>query len=281
MKRWLLICLLFAQLCHGQQLAIEAKANGRVPIQRLQIFSERCSGSFFFWALVHTNILTLDGRTLAGTDYGHKHFPKWLELPSSIYKGNPQRYTFAGSEDTLFLILFRDPYDWLRSLNRNPWHAVSSLDKLPFSKFIRQEWRINPKDSFLGRDVEENPYLDLNPLTGKPFKNVMELRSAKIRTMLEIARLVDNVYVINYETVCNHQEEVLREISECYGLKKKEPFLPVIAYKGMEEAKKYKPVKYVPISQKDLKYINRHLDHELEELIGYKILNQAAELNRR
>jgi len=269
MKRAFLFFLLSFRMGLALEWGIDAHSNHTEPITRFQIFSERCSGSSYLQSLISNNLISNKEELPLTQHFGHKHFPRWFELPQSAYLSQDQKYTFESNANTLFIILFRDPYDWLRSFNLNPHHGVKKMHRLPFSTFIRTPWQADLNEKWIEKERRENPYIEIDPVTFKPFQNVMKMRTQKIKTMLEIAEKVENVYILNYETVRDYPEEVLSEIAELYGLERKEMYTPIIYYKGNSTNENYKPKKYISISQCDLDWINSQLDLALETAIGY------------
>ncbi len=264
--------LLFSQM-YGGEYGLFAKRESSVPITNLMVFSERCSGSNFILSLIRTNL------QINSPFFCHKHFPPWFELPPESYLGNPKHYHFEGTEDYLFVIIFRDPYDWVRSLHLKPWHASRSLIHIPFEQFIRLPWTLSESDRQIMYGKRIHPLLDLNPLDGKPFKNVFELRTAKIQNMLMIKERAKNVYYVNYETARDHPEEVLEEIGTIFGLTANPlGYTPVVKYKGMENKEDYKEKSYLKISENDLIYINSQLSEEIENKIGYRLIHNPDEL---
>lgn len=274
----LMFCLHQDELL-AQELCIKgfySKHEGNTPIARLAIYSERCSGSNYIQSLILTNVA---GIRL--NESSHKHFPPWLELSPSHYYGPPAHYTFDGSDNMLVVVIFRNPYDWVRSLNLQPWHAAKNLQNLPFSQFIRTPWRLNLRQNLIARLRRQNPLLDLNPIDGTPFKNVLELRTAKIRNMLKIRERAKNVYCINYEIVRDHPQEVLNELKELFSLNLKPDYQPVVLYKGLVRAGKYQETIYDPISMEDLIHINAHLDEQLENEIGYSLMPLKIDIQNK
>ncbi|MCE5317029.1 MAG: hypothetical protein LLG04_06655 [Parachlamydia sp.] len=234
-----------------------SKRQGNPP-KRLAILAERCSGSNYVEGLILSNFENLD------PDYTiHKHFPPW------IWKARK-------TDSTLFVVIFRNPYDWLRSLHRIPHHADRSLWNIPFSQFIRSQWVLTVHDPItmkLG-----NPLVDRNPHTGQPFKNVMKLRTEKIKTMLRIRKSVKNIYCVQYETARDYPKEVLQEIQKLYSLKATPIYHPVVHYQANAQSRIYEPRKYAAISGEDLAHINAHLDKRIERKIGYRLIFDPANI---
>lgn len=252
----------------------ETKREGKTPIARLAVYSERCSGSNYIQSLILTNVFGI-----WFDQSSHKHFPPWLELEPSHYFGPPEHYTFDGSDGMLVVVIFRDPYDWVRSLHSQPWHAARYLHNISFSKFIRLSWRLNHNQGMIARLKRLNPLLDLNPVNGAVFKNILELRTAKIRTMLKIRERAKNVYFINYEVARDHPQEVLNELKELFNLELKPVYKPVVNYKGLLRAGTYQETVYDPISTDDLQHINDHLNEQLENEIGYALHRLPLEID--
>jgi len=268
-----LICLLllFTSL-RGENLnyGIDAKKEGLLPIKSMAIFSERCSGSNYLKQLLSENL----GIELTH-EFGHKHFSPWFDYPISQNKGFKRAYTFIRNEETLFFILFRDPYDWLRSFCLQPFHVDPKVGQLPFEVFIHTPWVIeNELKELFG------PLVDIDPKTCLPFPTVMDLRTAKIRNMLQIQDRVSNVYILNYEMVRDHPKEVIEEIAAIFGFIPKKLFKD-IKYHSYDKYKKqpYKKKKYQRINKKDLYFINEHLDAELEASIGYQLTYNPDEID--
>jgi len=257
------------------EYALFAKRETSSPIKYLCIFGERCSGTNYTQSLLLENLI-FDSSEYKNihkpvSNYGHKHFPPWFELPLKEYQGPRRYYSLEDNEETLFVVIFRDPYDWVRSFKKKPHHGLRELRSLPFSQFIRTPWQLNPNNGLVKSESNLNPLMDKDPFTGENFSNVLHLRSAKIRTMLLVKDKVHNAYYINYETVRDHPKEVLKEIEDIFGLASTTEFNPIIHTKGREKKAIYKPKEYPPINLNDLLFINDQLDEELERSIGYEL----------
>lgn len=96
------------------------KSDGE--IRRIQLYGERCSGTNFLQRLVERNL----AKSYTWNPFGWKH-----GFPSS---------EIATAEDCLFLVIYRHPVPWIKSLSNKRWHASSQLKELSFSDFIRAEW---------------------------------------------------------------------------------------------------------------------------------------------
>ncbi len=270
MKFLLCFLLLFSTLsAFDLKYGITAKRAGPTPSLCVQIFSERCSGSFYFLHMLWENFHFGHRHC----PYGHKHFPPWFDLPLEEYPNiHKHFYTFENSETTLFVVIFRNPYDWVRSLFLAPQYvswAAGWLVDIPFRNFIRTKWALDDGEDGVLLQRSLNPLVDLNPLTKERFDNVLKLRSAKIRNMLKIKEKVNNFYAINYEVLRAHPAQVMDEIEQIFGLSRNLPFRDIVHYKGDESQGRYEKKKYPPINQEDLIHINLQLDWQLEAEIHY------------
>jgi hypothetical protein len=254
--------------------AISVKKQGKEPIRKLVVLAERCSGSNYIESLILSNL------ELTSAPFCHKHFPPWYELPISQYRGDPQHYHFANTADHLFVVIFRNPYDWVRSLYQTPHHGLASLQRVDFNRFIRSIWIHNPIDPLMNSLRASHPLIDRDPIDGSLFKNVLKLRTAKIKNMLKIRQRAKNVYFINYEVARDYPQEVLEEIRETFRISPKPSyFTPVVYYKGKKNLGRFVKKEYTPITPQDLSYINSQLDDYWESIIGYPLIRDPKALN--
>ena len=96
--------------------------------------------------------------------------------------------------------------------------------------------------------------------------------------MLEVGNRAVNVYLLNYEVIRDHPEEVLSEIASLFDLKKQETFVPLTYYKGSRENGIYHKKRYERIPPLDLSYINSCLDKDLEKSIGYELILKSSDI---
>jgi hypothetical protein len=147
----------------------------------------------------------------------------------------------------------------------------AELQVCDFSQFVRGEWGMNSTYDQVREWQRIHPLIDINPITEEPFKNVVEMREAKIRNMLQVTSKVKNYYIINYEDARDYPEEVVEEVAKIFRLKQKSEFKPIVKIRGIARADDYVPIKYPPISELDYLHINNYLDEELENSIGYQL----------
>ena len=87
-------------------------------INKFTILGERCSGTGFLeQVMTHNFKLSLTWK------YGWKHFFGFND--------------YKDSEDTLFIGIVREPYSWINSLYRKPWHLEYFINE---DEFLNREF---------------------------------------------------------------------------------------------------------------------------------------------
>jgi len=246
---------------------------------KIQILGARCSGTKFLERLIRfnsTNVCT----TL---EYAFKHFI-------------PFKKPITNDTDIIFLVIIRNPYDWVRSLHANPWHAHKKLRNLSFSEFIRTEWfcvydkqaKVYKDDPRYGKEM----MFERDPATKQRYKNIMRMRTAKYQYWSKISELAKNFAYIRYEDLAADPLYFLKGLSLQRGLEiKRKINIPIgrdwspISFKrkfiyrvsfGLLGG--FKKKKYPRISKNDLSFINANLCWEQEEFYGYKIITDPDEI---
>jgi len=202
-------------------------------------------------------------------DFGGKH---WF-IKNHYPRCRPNHSTdfqcirpLSDSADTLFLCLFRNPFDWLRSIHARPYHAGNHWG-LSFSEFLRKPWhgfetsRLNPywpqrNDGYWFIEEAEN---------------ILKLRTEKITHLLKLRALVENVCFVNYEAI-RDDHDVLRNIADRFQIKLRHPRIQSERkYFGRPKNLEFSPPKYPPISTGDLAFIRGELDWDIEGQVSYCI----------
>ncbi|MCK6553650.1 hypothetical protein L6Q96_03560 [Candidatus Binatia bacterium] len=224
-------------------------------IARIQIFGERCSGTNYLEHLLRRNVPDVP----LTWDFGWKHF---------FHK--PGVETAA---DCLFVVVYRNPFDWLRSLNRSPWHAAPALWNLDFAAFVRapwwcvydEHWPVERGDPRYGTEL----MFERSPETGERFANVVRLRSAKIRNWEALREVAANTAYVRYEDLNARPAEFVESLCSRFGLPRLPTFHAVSEDKG--KRRRYRPKTYTAIAEADLEFILAELDVPLETRIGYDV----------
>ncbi len=178
-------------------------------IKFVQLFGERCSGTNFLSSLINKNFDSV----IQTKDFGGKHwyikdhYPRCRANQSTDYQCVR---SLNESDDTLFVVLFRNPFDWLRSIQATPYHAWqhSGLD---FSAFIRKPW-ISSESSRVNLDWPDSAegYWFIEEA-----ENILRLRAMKIWHLRNLQEVVKHVCYINYEVLRDYNE-LIEKIGNSY-----------------------------------------------------------------
>jgi len=137
------------------------------------IYGERCSGTNYLEALLTTNY-----DVEVQWKYGWKHFFGFHNLKNS--------------DDTLFIGIIRNPYDWINSLYRDK-HHIPAINTSSIDNFLNNEfYSIQDNGSEIMRDR--------NMYTKERYKNIFEMRHTKNKFLIEdMPTLVKNYLLITHE----------------------------------------------------------------------------------
>ncbi|CAM9771853.1 unnamed protein product [Phaeothamnion confervicola] len=222
-----------------------------MPI-KIQIFGERCSGTKYLARLLLSNF----SNVVITSECGFKHF-------------FPDR-THIQDQDTtsvLFVVIVRDYKTWLRSMWAQPYHVHCSLRGVSFDKFIKKEWRcvydetahVPPRDPRFGSEM----LFERDPETQERFKNVVEMRSAKMRAFLQLRDLVENYVLITYEELVASPDVVINFMQTRFGLKR--------SSSRVNLGKRHVPIVHAPLEERHIAHVKKHVDVSIENFVGYEI----------
>jgi len=196
-------------------------------------------------------------------------------------------------KNSIVIAQFRNPYDWTAAMHKVPHHASKHIG-LKWKEFVTKEWtapRIgldlevtNKKDRICQerfkyneivsciyeplphsayekiRYSEHQPIYELKP-NGKPYKNILEMRAAKIRNFLDVKNYanVHDVWTVQYEYLLKMgTRSLIHRIEELTGVEAK-----CDLYEPQERRKREIPKDFVS-------YLTKHIDWEAEQMIGYE-----------
>lgn len=231
-------------------------------IKNFTIYGERCSGTNFIEAIIsgksyyynnnrkHEMHFHQEGSAafdLCKTDeFGHKHF----------FGFNDQQIINNGDE-TLFIGIIRNAYDWMPSLFIKKHHIPQVNFK--HENFLFGEWYSIDHNPFSDTFLQEYPE-DRNLHTGERYKNIFELRKIKLDYLHNrMPRIAKNYILIRYEDLCDSPEKIVNSISERFNLK--------IINKNFVKTKLKKTYDTL---EKFRSTITKNLDWNIENLVGYK-----------
>ncbi|ALS99249.1 hypothetical protein [Lacimicrobium alkaliphilum] len=163
--------------------------------------------------------------------------------------------------DLVFLTITKNPYSWLLSLYRKPYHQYYAK-KQTFESFLQHQWRT------IGRD---NIKTDL--------KNPIELWNIKNKSYLRLNN--DNTVRTKTEDIFKDPRAIIDNISERHAVEKKsEKFIN--HFRSTKDKKKtfayyrdyYLSEKWrEDLSPAAIAIINKHLDKDLMDYYKYEILS--------
>jgi hypothetical protein len=247
---------------------------------KYHLFSERCSGSNYFEAALAANFPGLE----PCYDYGFKHWLTHRFLDEDIFPS-----------DRLYVLVNRNPIDWLRSMHAQPWHAAHHLREISFSDFIRAEWQcvwdeqagIAPEDSRWMREMD----FERNPLNeGARFGNIIEVRRVKYNVWRKKLSDQPRLLCVNFDLFLKDPSSVLTRLSLIIDQLLPESIVLPSGYKGRMSWKRRllhratmgliaekrtnggKPL----INSKDLDFILSNVDRDQEQSWGYDLESLAA-----
>ena len=228
--------------------------RGDVPITRVQIYGQRCSGTNLVTRAIEANMPGVE----ITEAFGFKH---WFVPPQTLFV-----------KDTLVLVVARDAYDWARSLHRQPWHAHPELKAKPFDAFIRSDWHSYWDDHFghiePGHPMHGDEMLhERDPETGERFANCIAKRTAKLRHWSSLTNRAHNVALLGYDAFARDPAAFVTALAAAMGLERREPFVPITSYKGQGHAP-YVPTAYPDLAADDAAHIAAWLDPEVEAAFG-------------
>lgn len=239
---------------HQPRPGLNLILRGDVPLQRIQIYGQRCSGTNVVTQTIVSNLTDIR----VTDDFGFKH---WFVPPQTLF-----------TKDSLVVVVARDAFDWTRSLHRQPWHAHPALKAQPFGAFIRSEWHsywdehvghIEPGHPMLGAEMLH----ERDPATGERFANCIAKRTAKLRHWTDLPTRAHNVALISYDAFARAPDQFVADLADAVGLAPPAAFAAVTSYKGQGHFP-YAATAYDALTADDVAHIQQWLDPEVEAKFG-------------
>jgi hypothetical protein len=153
-------------------------------LKKFTIYGERNSGTNYLEQLINLNFdveLTWE--------YGWKHFFGFNDL--------------SNSDNTLFIGIVRNPYDWINSMYRHPYH---------FSKEITHNLESFLTYPIISYHDNGNEILEDKNIfnQNERFKNIFDLRYIKLKFLIdEMPNKVKNYILIKYEDLLYNFEKTM------------------------------------------------------------------------
>lgn len=242
----------------------------------LKVYGERNSGTTYLQSLVQLNLeaVTLPGsaprryrRFVRANErlidlYFQFTFPRNLGWKHRLAppKNELQRVAFS-PDNVAFLIISKNPYSWLLSLFRHPYHYQGELTT--FEAFLAQTWRT------VGR--EGHP---------APFANPIDMWNAKHASYLQLAQSA-RCFFIRYEDLLSDPESVIIGLSSVHNIPRRAAGFVNVQTSTKGEADRdfdYYRRRYLEelwrdeLSKEAIAIINRFLDPVVVDAIGYPMI---------
>jgi hypothetical protein len=196
---------------------------------------------------------------------------------------------------TLVITQFRNPYDWLKAMQHVPHHAPAHVQYIPddrWMEFLTSPWTMErvgsdlvnntrrcqehfeykdvisceveplPKSAYKSLEYSKHqPFYEMrNDGSGKPYDNIMEMRTDKIRNFLSLKNYegVADAWAVQYEYLLTKgTQELLDEITRWTGVQ------PNCTAKPPQQRQNR------PVEKEMAAYIRDHLNWTVEAWIGY------------
>lgn len=220
-------------------------------INQYVIYGERHSGTKFLEKLLTNNF-----HLTKATGFGHKHFFR----PDYIFNSSRDAL-----QQTLFLCIVRNPYDWIMACHKLRYHCnISGAAKI--YNFISKEW--SSREEFVGPEI----LADRHMYADRRYKNIFEMRWAKNNYLINILPIyVYNYIFLRYEDflIDSFQKIFLQKIEQRFKLRSQSSFIT---------QKFINRYYYNKIDHHLLSYINNNLYWDIENQIGYAKAQTVSEL---
>lgn len=214
-------------------------------ITQYTIYGERCSGTNYL-----ENLININFDVKITWKYGWKHFVGFSNLRD------------ANNDNTLFIGIVRNPYDFINSLYREQHH-------LP-KKFKIIDNYLN--DEFYSLDKTGNEIMeDRNMHTKERYKNIFDMRNTKLNFLInDMPLLVKNYILIRHEDLLDDFDNTMNKIKE-KGLRIKNNIdfpLNFLTYKTSNHNKLF--VRNSKINHISKKIIKKRVKMIYENKLNYK-----------
>lgn len=173
-------------------------------------------------------------------EYGWKHFFGFCD-----------RNILKNANDTLFICIVRNPYDWLLAMQSMPYHATH-FDRRK-NTFFFQEWYSTNNN----KEILE----DRNFITKDKYKNIFDLRTNKLQYIFNIIpEIVSNLLIIDYNNLVLFSEIFFNTLETHFNIK--------YSTNKFRNVHFSKPKQYF-VDEELLNIINTNLDWSIESNFGY------------
>lgn len=248
-------------------------------MNKIKIFGERNTGTNYLVKLIENNlnVKLFKGVVPKFPNYFPFKFLNNSETYKDLYFLLFNRFNFGwkhsyldlkilskkiANDSNFFVVLIvKNPYSFLLSLNKNPYHNYS-LKNINFKSFLSSPWKIYLRDNY-----------------SKEYIDPIELWNVKTIPYLKLKELFpNNVFIVKYESLISNPEGVIKEISVFTNTSYISSFKNHISSTKNEQkdfnyySDYYLNERWISkLDSESIDYINSKLDHNLCESLGYSI----------
>ncbi|MEM9581622.1 MAG: hypothetical protein AAGA08_00750 [Pseudomonadota bacterium] len=237
-------------MLHEPELQNIADEQDTAQASKFAMFGERSSGLDYV-----EDLITLNFPELRRTDeYGWRH--------GFVNPGYMR-------DSTVCVAVVRNALDWVCDFYAKPEQVGGWCKDLSLSEFIRHEWSGSVRGRVLGKpnrklglSRHEELMLERHPMTGARIRNIIELRSLKLQSLLKLEQMTQNVVMMRYEDVRDAPEEMMQQLQSRLGLPECTDIMRI-------EEQRDDAAEPAPVSEDDIGFILSELNMPLEEAFGY------------
>jgi hypothetical protein len=199
---------------------------------------------------------TIYGERHSGTKLLEQLISENFDIPITWNYGWKHWFGFCNANDlerannTLFIGIVRNPYDWIMAMKKIPYHVPNHNKK--FNELINNEWY-----SISDKNIEI--YEDRSYINKKRYNNIFDMRSKKLQYLVNYMPFLVSKYALTrYEDLISNKEIFLSTIKRYFRLDRK------------KEKDSTKIIKTNYITEKEtLDIINKNIDWGIEKIFDY------------
>ena len=228
-----------------------------MEINNFTIFGERNSGTTYLENTLK-NMLYLNFTK----EYGFKHWYIKDVNPRGINNtttDNECIKSINDSDDTLFIVIVRNVYDWVGAMYNKP-HHIKNINKTSILKFISNKYIAFEKSCPIEHEGNtESPWYENenHQYFIEGAENIIELRNLKNNHFYNLQNRVKNYFIIRQENL--HDD--IKEMVVKFNLKCKLFNLP-----------NYRHPKVYKLDKKTIDFINKNLNNHIDCTLYQKII---------
>lgn len=262
-------------------------------IQKIHILGERNSGTKYIGNLLRAAF----GSRYSTASNGPKHeladFTTEYERNIPIYRFKHMfRHDLLNATEeaevekmtqTLWLLVVRNPCDWIDAMYRLPWHLCPQ-GKIDWCRRQSKVDRIGQTLRMSRKDFMQVNWTDWNEVKRLPldrnvedysYHKIFALRTHKLRLMMQLIKLhPHNIQVVHLNDVAKRSEVFIQELVDTFGLELYPRFNTSFPRRSQVKTSICLPEKEWAIAQKEI-------DWELEAFFGFSQLDCRMCLDRR